>query len=508
MNLAIVIGVSEYNSDGFDNLPACKNDAETFKCVIENVKKIDDLLFLNGAINGSYVKNEIAKFVDKNKSNKINEVVFYFSGHGERNNDDFLYLFSDYESTKVERASLRNSELDDFMRTLSPDLCVKIVDACYSGTRYIKGNDNGSDYITKSLKDNSIKNSYFLFSSGENEASYAGNEFSRFTESFLTSLTEIYGDIRYRDIISYIADDMSNKGEAKPVFVSQANSTEIFGKVTDETKKIIYSAFGLSESQDNVEIDGKIEYLHIEEDENSIITLEKKSREMCFSESELISFYDEFMTYLKDDDRYVILDVAYKVSLDKDPKHMFYDQSTSKFIGDWLNKNKNFFATPTFSDETYEVEEYKEKPKKPNSIDFIGSIQSMSIFRSMGIATENDKEYVLEKVNKKRSVVNGFKYTCSTDVKTFYLKINPKLEILTPLIVQIIPIYSNSKFVIHYSFSFTPKLSWEMFSAPAFLKWSMIDVKIKLKDSAEKTADFIQKEIINYLEKEIRTILK
>lgn len=237
MNLAIVIGVSEYNSDGFDNLPACKNDAETFKCVIENVKKIDDLLFLNGAINGSYVKNEIAKFVDKNKSNKINEVVFYFSGHGERNNDDFLYLFSDYESTKVERASLRNSELDDFMRTLSPDLCVKIVDACYSGTRYIKGNDNGSDYITKSLKDNSIKNSYFLFSSGENEASYAGNEFSRFTESFLTSLTEIYGDIRCRDIISYIADDMSNKGEAKPVFVSQANSTEIFGKVTDETKK-------------------------------------------------------------------------------------------------------------------------------------------------------------------------------------------------------------------------------------------------------------------------------
>jgi len=113
MNLAIVIGVENYQSDKYDNLPACKNDASIIKDVIEDVKDIEEVLFFNNNELAVNVKREITNFVEKYQEKDINELFFYFTGHGERDIqekdrdiNDFLYILYDFDSKKKRTTSL------------------------------------------------------------------------------------------------------------------------------------------------------------------------------------------------------------------------------------------------------------------------------------------------------------------------------------------------------------------------------------------------------------------
>ncbi|MBO2642408.1 caspase family protein [Shewanella algae] len=245
MNLAIIIGVEKYQSSNFDDLLACKNDAKVVSEVLNNVKDIKETLYINDNEAGYEVKRKISDLIEKYKGEVIDELFFYFTGHGDRYEDDFFYLLSDFDLTKRESTGLRNSEVDDWIKTLSPKLCVKVVDACFSGAQYIKSESNTEIELKKSAQKYGLNDIYFWFSSRENQASFAGKEFSRFTESILTGITEHSGDVRYREIMAYVADDFSNKGDSKPIFVTQADNIEKFGHVTKSTHKLIYDAFGI-----------------------------------------------------------------------------------------------------------------------------------------------------------------------------------------------------------------------------------------------------------------------
>ena len=177
MKLAIIIGVAEYDSDNFENLPACKSDAELFKDVLSDVKELDDLLCLNSNPKGYEAKKQLSDFVEKHKGNDVEEFIFYFSGHGNRYEDDFFYILSDFKENKRESTGLRNTELDGLIRTLNPKLTIKIIDACFSGTQYIKSETNTRIDFEKSAKENRLNDIYFWFSSREDQTSLAGDEF-------------------------------------------------------------------------------------------------------------------------------------------------------------------------------------------------------------------------------------------------------------------------------------------------------------------------------------------
>ncbi|MGX2954469.1 caspase family protein [Shewanella sp. JL219SE-S6] len=247
MNLGIVIGVEKYKSDIFDDLVACKNDAKIFSDVLRNVKDFEEIIYLNENESGTEIKKNIVDFVEKYKDQNVKELIFYFSGHGERFNDDFFYLPSDFDRKKRETTGLRNSELDEWIKTISPKLCVKIVDACFSGTQYIKSESSQEMDLKKSANKYGLNDIYFWFSSRENEVSYAGSEFSRFTESILTSLLDKSGEVRYREVMDAVADDFSNAGSSKPIFVTQSSNIEKFGHISDSTHQLIHSAFGLED---------------------------------------------------------------------------------------------------------------------------------------------------------------------------------------------------------------------------------------------------------------------
>jgi hypothetical protein len=114
--LAVVIGVSE-NLPPFKSLGACANDGAAMAAVLKETGRFDDILLLCGKdeTTSKMIKNRLANFIGKHKGSSVEELVFYFSGHGEFAGDEFYHILSDYDASTRNQTSLANSELDGMM---------------------------------------------------------------------------------------------------------------------------------------------------------------------------------------------------------------------------------------------------------------------------------------------------------------------------------------------------------------------------------------------------------
>ena len=136
--IALLIGVSEYENES--NLPPCAKDIGIISEIISGSGNYDDCLTIDGNQKSNIVKADITSFIRKHQEGSVDEIFFYYTGHGTSIADDFMYLFSDFKSSKMEQTSLRNSEFDSMLKSLKPKQTIKVVDACQAGTEYIKSN--------------------------------------------------------------------------------------------------------------------------------------------------------------------------------------------------------------------------------------------------------------------------------------------------------------------------------------------------------------------------------
>lgn len=92
--LAIVVAVDAY-SNSSNNLPGCAQDGAAMVEVLKHTSRFDEILFLSGAVEtaSNHLKARISEFADKYRSNSIEEIIFYFSGHGEFHGGEFRYVF-------------------------------------------------------------------------------------------------------------------------------------------------------------------------------------------------------------------------------------------------------------------------------------------------------------------------------------------------------------------------------------------------------------------------------
>ena len=237
MNIAIILGVSKY-VDAKNNLPGCKNDADALHKILQKTEKFNPILYINENETSAKTKDLITRFIIDHKGKPIDELFFYYSGHGEFANDEFYYLLSDYDSKKRNQTSLQNSEIDDLIKTLNPNLVIKVIDACQSGASYIKESNVLAKYFNESK--NVFKKCYFLNSSLNNQSSYQNNSISFFTNSFISALKQhATEEIRYKDIIDVISDDFVNNQDQTPFFVIQADYTEKFCAISKALREYL-----------------------------------------------------------------------------------------------------------------------------------------------------------------------------------------------------------------------------------------------------------------------------
>lgn len=237
MNIAILLGQSEYNN--IDNIPACKNDIAVLGSLIRATGKYDKVIVIDDKIKkAAAAKIELSNAIKKYKNSRISEVFLYFTGHGFFDGIEFYYIWKDFNKYKKNQTSLINSEIDDMVKQLSPQLYVKVVDACNSGIIFVKETGSIEKYFYDSRK--KFNKFYFMFSSHGEQFSLADHGHSFFSSSFVQSLDKSVGKvIRYKDVIDFISDSFEMTGSQTPIFITQADFTEYFCTVNKKIKNII-----------------------------------------------------------------------------------------------------------------------------------------------------------------------------------------------------------------------------------------------------------------------------
>lgn len=277
MNIGIVIGVSDYQKA--NSLPGCVADANAIKQLFELSNKCDDILFISENTDSRNVKSKIASFVKKYENEDIDEAIFYFSGHGLFDDNEFYYALSDYSESKTKQTSLENSELDNLLRSLSAKLTVKIVDACQAGTRYVKDPDVFRKYLQRT--EEGFDKCYFFYSSQNDQSSYQSDVISDFTLSFLKAfIARPNQDVRYKDVMDTLADEFLPNTKQTPFFVMQGNYTEVFGYIAQDVSDALGKI--ITGSEEN-------EVKTTEDSHKSLIRLVEEEAELYSSREEALS---------------------------------------------------------------------------------------------------------------------------------------------------------------------------------------------------------------------------
>lgn len=414
MNLAIIIGVSKY--DNLASLQQCKNDANVINKIIELSEKYEEILYINdkNKTKSGAILNQIDEFVNKHKGKSINEILFYFSGHGITKDEEFHYCTTNTSLEKLNSSSITNSNLDQTLKVLKPQIYVKIIDACESGTRYIKGMNDRKSILEN--KTESFNSCYFFCSSQYNQDSRTSTKFSDFTLSIFEIIKEQYSQniefLKYRDLSNLLADMYQDNNIQKPFFIQQGSLSDIFININP---KIILE---LDKQLKNMETQSGEEKQNIE---NIDETIAKEQKEQLLYKIE--NKLQRVTIFLK---KY-----KYKLKDNVSEDEIVSRKQVCEWIG--LNKEKYFvFAN--------QVTKKELKPEKR--------------FPIVMFHTEDDYGYITDdyEVNvDKDNYKKSFDYI--SELKGF-----PKLK------CQIVSIYSLTKLYLIYNFGSSTPESWDSFS--------------------------------------------
>ncbi|EJJ5531512.1 caspase family protein, partial [Campylobacter jejuni] len=404
-NIAILVGNSEYQN--LNKLHFCRKDISSMQKILSLSKKFEIHIFEN--YQSEQLKSGLSKIIRELEKSKINELLFYYTGHGVFK-EQFYYLPINFTDKQFETTSLSNNELDDMLKSLDTEMVIKIIDACQSGQQYIKESDQMS--VKKSLTQHSFKKCYFFFSSMNNQSSMGDNKGSYFTNAIIESIvTHKTDSIRYADVQSYIADCFNGKNELQtPFFVHQSNATEIFLSDLTSIQKFF-------ENNDLMANNGEGIIQEIENDKIDIVeklkTLSKKYIAKDVAQKTIECIFDENnINNMFNDDIKLIYDI-------KIEKHNDYNIDNINKLYNEIEKNKkHFFINLEYRQEAYTTTEWI--PKKKNPYDITGRF---SYDEFLG------KNYEEKEVQKYRNIVNSIYLVDDILPIGIVISLNPKEDI-------------------------------------------------------------------------------
>lgn len=437
MNLGIVLAVSDYGSSE-NNLPGCEADGKAISAILKSDTKFDDVLVLSSKTQSAEVKNQLIEFINTHKNSDINEVVFYYTGHGDFSGKEFYFLLSDYDSNRRKQTSLENTELDNLLKALNSNVTIKIVDACHSGKPYIKDSDAFDKYLNESK--GQFDKCYFMYSSQLEQYSYQDDSLSFFTKSIIDAVKDHSAKtIRYKDIIDYVSDSFESNSEQTPFFVVQADFTEPFCSISSSLVSELNSLSNLMSD------------VNTKDDSEQSSLLEK-----IRTDSERYCTQDEAYSVLNS-----ILENFKSASFIGEISDLYNCECTSGdllvknavAIGNWLAKSEQgYFAKPLYK----EVEKSKRELKNSG---ILGGLSSIALTKAMYSDKSDDKVYKTVKYTE--SVISGYDITIDQPVKLIELTATPKFSNISAGHVFIVPFLSKTEVRIFYSYSHYSDSGWE-----------------------------------------------
>lgn len=508
-NLGIVIAVSDY-SGGLSPLPGCKRDGEIIASILRVSGKFSHILSITEHTKSSEVKRELAEFVRAHQGKEIEEVFFYFSGHGYYSENELNYLLSDYSPSRLKSTSLENSEVDSFVRSLSPSLFVKMVDSCNSGVPYIKNGEDSLEHLKPTSGE--FRKLYFMFSSNHDQSSYASEKISDFTENVVKSIvSHDDGPVRYKDIIDYVSDSFKQTQRQTPFFVTQADFTEVFCDA-GQTLKAEIAQFLSNPSKVNVG----------PEKSKKLVDIVKRGSENYCTKAEAIAALKVFARFLHDVKLPSSLAELYNISVFEENSETPGQTS----IGSWLKGKKGgeWFAK--------EVTELKSESVLYPPDKTYGSVNNSLLFPrqtpsfyvnsppfgatpSFGRSRLNIAGSDLFSANNTpmlspptlptivptfREEISGFSFTTEMPFNFVKIRLDPTLKNLAPEEAYIVPILSRSKLCLFWGYLHFEYVDWD--SAVPVGKLRYVYSEHFLKDTAalEKRSSYIASQFFEFVE--------
>lgn len=476
MNLGIIIAVSNYGSPS-NNLPGCDADGLAISKILKTDSKFDDVLYLSEKTGSGDVKPELIKFINKHKDNDIEDVVFYFTGHGDFNGDEFYYLLSDFDKKRRKQTSLENTELDNLLKTLNPHNAIKIVDACHSGTPYIKDTDAFDTYLKGTRGE--FKKCYFMFSSQTDQYSYQDKKLSFFTKSIVESVQQHTSEIiRYKDVIDYVSDSFSESHSQTPFFIVQADFTEAFCSISDTLRNSLKDVL-LGNAADHEAKEGS-------RDQKSLLDLVKEDALRYCTEEEaqsyLAKFFSEFRTTPLSDQITDLYDLNFEDVSE------YSEIPSSAAIGRWLDSNEHdFFAQPYKEQVPVRQRVHKDPIKR-----VFGYSSKLGKF---GVDNDEDYRYVIIKEDR----IKGFRSTIDIPVKLLKITIDTKFPNLKSASLFIVPVISKTEMRVFFSYNFYDQKDWNEKKIEGSVKWLTEIVDIKDKPAHTKLCAKIMSEFSTFV---------
>lgn len=469
MNLAIILSVSEY-TDSINNLPGCKKDADCINNIITKTSKFDEILFINDKLSSGKVKEKLTTFISEHKNKRIDELFFYYTGHGEFKNNEFYYLLSDYNQIKKNQTSLQNEEVDSLFRTLNPDIVVKVIDACQSGKAYIKEAGAITKYFQKTI--NRFNRCYFLNSSLKDQSSFQTEVISDFTLSFINSIKEHdTNEIRYKDIIDFISDVFEKNTLQTPFFVVQADYTEKFCVINKTLKEYLNSL-------DTTFFDETEE----KEVETSLLDKIKKQAAEYFTKEQAIELLNELKLnlneYKLDDELNEIFDLSIIFQEN-------YDGIVNKnTIGKWLYENPHeYFA---------KLSHVREKKDRHTNI-----LESLSTLQASSFLNPIEEDFEFEWVR------NGFELEVEVPYKSIFFTLNSKFPNIESYTARIIYLLSKKQIRFFYFLTNFETKNWDERKLNTKIEWFTSEFQLKETEKIMEGLDKIFNQLIDKIKKDI-----
>lgn len=478
MNIAILLGVSDYSS--LENLPACKNDVDIIYNILSKNEKYNDILFINSDTSSRNVKSKIIEFIKKYKDEDIDEIFIYFSGHGYFDGEEFYYICSDYDKSRVKQTTFENKEFDSYLKSLNPKLTVKVIDACQSGINYIKDINDIKDFFNKG--ENKFNNCYFMYSSNNNQASFASEKMSHFTNEFINSLIYFKKDIRYKDILDYLSDSFKGK-EQTPFFVVQADYTEIFISINEEIEKL------LSENLKTTSVERKDENI-----DKNLFDLVKSDSENYFTKEQVLELLkkieDKIYGYTfngNDIEKYFDINLEFCKNYELLPQ--------KGTISNWANtKNKSdYFVKPI-------LEKSTKKTRVPKNNKMLLSLASLSLLGH----ENNDDLYTI----KEEIIDLPVSIQVTTEMLFNYLNIKTKAKFpnLHNISFFLLPFVSKRKIIFFTTFAIYKNINWDEEKIEySTIQWNNEEFNLK---NEKEIFEFVDKKIKEFIDLSINEVKK
>jgi len=421
INLAIIVTISKYKSEYFNDLNSTENDFKYMSELLNKTKKYDKILEIKTSRKSDAIIKEIRKLIDSYKNQEINEVLFYFSGHGYNNGEKFYYCVTYSEVSKLRETAISLDEIDDLIRELNPFNYVRIIDACNSGSKIIKG-------IPKTIENENrtseFNNCFFFSSSRSNEESLVDpdSNMGYYTKGFVNSIyaaiiTDKINPLTFADLVKKLGIYFEKNVKQKPLIEEQHTGSEIFINSTPEL----------------------IEYLKSIKDIIKSTATEPKELLSIPSEIEALDFKDKLTTLL-------IEGLSNKRKQGKEIKNRKYSVETEAIlpdkifqkakIGAWIEEHQGkcfLFAKPVY-DERY-----------------IGSPLT-KIFDGYLNYNKNNYETYLSSFESFVDAEN----TC----KNILMK-STESSVLPEFLIQVVFLFNANKIYILYNLSYRVPKNWK-----------------------------------------------